>query len=228
MRELTAETIIRVRRPCPEPRKRELSGDTRIRLSQIKDLREWVEDRHIYGMYEISPSTGLMKTEHGWVVPPHLMAPGLQRPIEETHRIGGGANYDDDKAYRTDVTERHRSAKTNAEVDREPFRTKREIQLTVEDDPENIGWKIKAKQQVIDVVSFARGIGIDDIKRLMDTYLANGKRTREDDWEKCKGNTTVTRNNKERDAHVHWYQAKDVGKVEFKIVDWQHIKNQKR
>ena len=41
MRELTADTIIRVRRPRPEPRKRELTGDTRIRLSQIVDLKDW-------------------------------------------------------------------------------------------------------------------------------------------------------------------------------------------
>ena len=227
MRELTGSTRIRVRAPRKAPARKPLTGDTRIRLSQIKDLAAWIEDRR-YEIGQISTKTGLMKTANGWIVPPHSMAPEPQESIENSHRIGGGANYDDDKAYRTDVTERHRSAKTNAEEDREPFRTKREIQLTVEDDPENIGWKIKAKQQVIDVVSFARGIGIDDIKRLMDTYLANGKRTREDDWEKCKGNTPVTRNNKERDAHVHWYQAKDVGKVEFKIVDWQHIKNQKR
>ena len=39
MRELTADTIIRVRRPRPEPRKRELTGDTRIRLDQIKELK---------------------------------------------------------------------------------------------------------------------------------------------------------------------------------------------
>ncbi|MBO7612926.1 MAG: hypothetical protein J6S81_03815 [Treponema sp.] len=41
MRELTADTIIRVRAPRPEPRKRELTGDTRIRLSQIVDLKDW-------------------------------------------------------------------------------------------------------------------------------------------------------------------------------------------
>ncbi|MBO7612622.1 MAG: hypothetical protein J6S81_02225 [Treponema sp.] len=41
MRKLTADTIIRVRRPQSEPRKRELTGDTRIRLSQIKDFLTW-------------------------------------------------------------------------------------------------------------------------------------------------------------------------------------------
>ena len=45
MRELTGDTIIRVRAPRPEPRKRQLTGDTRIRLSQIVDLADWIEDR---------------------------------------------------------------------------------------------------------------------------------------------------------------------------------------
>ena len=40
MRELTGVTRIRIKRPRPE-----LTGDTRIRLSQVKGLKEWVEDR---------------------------------------------------------------------------------------------------------------------------------------------------------------------------------------
>lgn len=64
MRELTADTRIRIRRPRPE-----LTGDTRIRLSQIKDLAAWIEDRR-YHNGEISQKTGLMKTPNGWVVPP--------------------------------------------------------------------------------------------------------------------------------------------------------------
>lgn len=41
MRVLTADTIIRVRSSRPTPAKRELTGDTRIRLSQIVDLKTW-------------------------------------------------------------------------------------------------------------------------------------------------------------------------------------------
>ena len=86
---LTAEIRIRVKAPLPLPRKRELTGDTKIRLSQIKGLREWTEDQK-YEIGQISTRTGLLKTAEGWVVPPHSMIPGSQRSIEETHRIGGG------------------------------------------------------------------------------------------------------------------------------------------
>lgn len=89
MRELTADTIIRVRRPLPLPRKRELTGETKIRLSQIKGLREWIEDQK-YEIGQISTRTGLLKTAEGWVVPPHSMVPGNQDPIEVTHKAGGG------------------------------------------------------------------------------------------------------------------------------------------
>ena len=41
MRQLTAETRIRVKVPLPLPRKRELTGETRIRLSQIVDFKDW-------------------------------------------------------------------------------------------------------------------------------------------------------------------------------------------
>lgn len=66
MRELTADTIIRVRRPRPE-----LTGDTRIRLSQIKDLADWVEDRK-YQVGEISQKTGLQKQPDGSWKEPNL------------------------------------------------------------------------------------------------------------------------------------------------------------
>ena len=67
MRELTGDTIIRVRRPRPEPRKRELTGDTRVRLSQIKGL---AEDRK-YQVGEISQKTGLQKQPDGSWAEPH-------------------------------------------------------------------------------------------------------------------------------------------------------------
>lgn len=65
MRVLTADTIIRVRKPRPA-----LSGDTRIRLSQIKDLAQWVMDRHKYRTGEISEKTGLQKQPDGSWKPP--------------------------------------------------------------------------------------------------------------------------------------------------------------
>ena len=55
MRELTGSARIRIRAPRPE-----LTGDTRIRLSQVKGLKEWIEDRR-YEIGEISETTGLQK-----------------------------------------------------------------------------------------------------------------------------------------------------------------------
>lgn len=65
MRELTADTIIRVKASRPS-----LTGDTRIQLRQIKDLKEWVEDRKIYKPGDISQKTGLQKQPDGsWKEP---------------------------------------------------------------------------------------------------------------------------------------------------------------
>lgn len=87
MRELTGDTRIRIKKPLSLPCKRELTGDTRIRLSQIKDLAEWVADRHIYKINEISPNTGLMKTEHGWVVPPKdRVKSSNEKPLSSKHK----------------------------------------------------------------------------------------------------------------------------------------------
>lgn len=64
---LTAQTRIRVKEPQPLPR--QLTGDTKIRLSQIKDLADWTRDR-VYQNGDISEKTGLMRVAPGkWVEP---------------------------------------------------------------------------------------------------------------------------------------------------------------
>lgn len=73
MRLLTADTIIKVKQPLPLPRQRELTGETIIRLNQVKDLKEWVEDKH--SNYKIGETAqwkdGLhQKTAHGWIKVP--------------------------------------------------------------------------------------------------------------------------------------------------------------
>lgn len=65
MRQLTADTVIRVKASRPP-----LTGDTRIRLRQIKGLKEWVEDRHKYRTGDISETTGLQKQPDGSWKPP--------------------------------------------------------------------------------------------------------------------------------------------------------------
>lgn len=60
MRELTGATRIRIKRPRPK-----LTGDTRIRLSQVLDFYYWnhplIDDAHKYNIGEISQKTGLQK-----------------------------------------------------------------------------------------------------------------------------------------------------------------------
>lgn len=62
--------------------------------------------------------------------------------------------------------------------------------------------------------------GIDDIKRLVKQYtLQNGSLTSEKDWYKVRGTAILfdLETKVERKAEIHWYQCKDIGKVEFKF-----------
>ena len=72
MRKLTADTIIKVRATPKAPAKKTLTGDIRIRLSQIKDFAEWIEDKHSgdpIGTTRIwKDGKEHIKTAHGWVV----------------------------------------------------------------------------------------------------------------------------------------------------------------
>lgn len=72
MRELTGHTIIKVRMPQTNPRRRELTGETRIRLSQIKGLKEFIQDKHSGDPIGTTRTwkDGLehIKTAHGWIV----------------------------------------------------------------------------------------------------------------------------------------------------------------
>ncbi len=62
--------------------------------------------------------------------------------------------------------------------------------------------------------------GIDDIKRLVLQYpLPNGSLTSEKDWYKVRG-TAILYNletKEEKKAEIHWYQCKNIGKIEFKF-----------
>ena len=74
MRELSGSTIIRVKRPLPLPRKRKLTGETRIRLSQIKVLSDWydqlAQDKHskarIGEVRKWADGKLHEKMKHGW------------------------------------------------------------------------------------------------------------------------------------------------------------------
>lgn len=65
MRTLTADTKIKIRQPKPR-----LSGDTKIKLSQIKDLAAWIKDKHsgakVGDIHRWTDGTDHIKTAHGW------------------------------------------------------------------------------------------------------------------------------------------------------------------
>lgn len=61
---------------------------------------------------------------------------------------------------------------------------------------------------------------IDDINRLVNSYKkGNGESTSSKDWQKVVGTAIIDIENGKK-AEVHWYQCKDIGKVEFKIKRW--------
>jgi hypothetical protein len=210
MRELTADTIIRVRRPRPE-----LTGDTRIRLSQIKDLAAWIEDRR-YGIGEISQTTGLMKTPDGWVVPPHSMAPGVGKTIESTHRNGGGGKRGkpNSRKKQKSIAQRkfeqnhkqteagNRAPENNTPRRRSPIKVQQNIPVTGNGRPDGkkIGTLLKG-QKLKNVISMARGKGIDCLQRLQNTY----KKSDPEKWSKNEAVGQVQLKNRTLNMKLHYY-----------------------
>ena len=81
---------------------------------------------------------------------------------------------------------------------------------------------IKKGSTVTGVKVIAEGEGIHDIKRLVNKYLLpNGEKTQAQDWYKCRGTAVVTNGTDERIKEIHWYQCANIGKIEFKIKDWE-------
>ena len=81
---------------------------------------------------------------------------------------------------------------------------------------------IKKGSTVTGVKIIAEGEGIHDIKRLVNKYLLpNGEKTQAQDWYKCRGTAVVTNGTDERIKEIHWYQCANIGKIEFKIKDWE-------
>jgi hypothetical protein len=94
----------------------------------------------------------------------------------------------------------------------EPFFTKKAFAL-------KNGGHLPKGTAVTNLMVIAEGISIDDRNRLMRDYKkANGKSTNAGDWSKMKGYTDVIINGVvHRNKEIHWYQCKDIGKVEFKV-----------
>lgn len=79
---------------------------------------------------------------------------------------------------------------------------------------------IKEGTEVTGVKVIAEGTGIRDVNRLIQEYpLENGKLTSAKDWYKVRGTAIIidSETKKEFKAEIHWYQCKNIGKVEMKI-----------
>lgn len=78
---------------------------------------------------------------------------------------------------------------------------------------------IKPGTYVNGVKVIAAGKKIHDVKRLINEYkLPNGDLTKAEDWFKVRGKAMITDGTKDLGIReVHWYQAKNIGKVEFKF-----------
>ena len=81
-------------------------------------------------------------------------------------------------------------------------------------------WIIKENTEVTGVNVIAEGTEIREVKRLIQQYpLENGNLTSANDWFKVRGTATLfnTKTKKEIKAEIHWYQCKNIGKIEFKF-----------
>ena len=85
---------------------------------------------------------------------------------------------------------------------------------------EESDWIIEEGSEVTGEKIIAQGEQIRDRKRLVQQYpLPNGNLTSEKDWYKVRGTANLfnTETKKKMKAEVHWYQCKNIGKVEFKF-----------
>ena len=81
------------------------------------------------------------------------------------------------------------------------------------------GLYLKPGTYVEGVKVIASGRKINDVERLINEYkLQNGSLTKADDWFKVRGRAEITDGTNDYGRReVHWYQAKNIGKVEFKF-----------
>lgn len=81
-------------------------------------------------------------------------------------------------------------------------------------------WIIKENTEVTGVKVIAEGTEIREVQRLIQQYpLENGNLTPAKDWYKVRGTAILlnTKTKRELKAEIHWYQCKNIGKVEFKF-----------
>ncbi|ALS27185.1 phage Mu protein F [Paenibacillus sp. 32O-W] len=80
---------------------------------------------------------------------------------------------------------------------------------------------LKEGSYITGVLSIAEGEKIREVQRLISSYpLQNGALTSPKDWKKLRGTATVIYDGKERTAEIHWYEATNIGKIEYKVKRW--------
>lgn len=80
------------------------------------------------------------------------------------------------------------------------------------------GWYLKKGSTVTGVKVIAEGEGIREVQRLIQSHLLpNGEKTKAKDWFKVRGTAVITDGVNERVEELHWYQCKNIGRVEYKI-----------
>ena len=80
------------------------------------------------------------------------------------------------------------------------------------------GWFLKEGSTVTGVSAIAVGKKIRDVTRLVNEYKKqDGTLTNPNDWIKARGTAIVEKGNETCSAEVHWYQCKEIGKIDFKM-----------
>lgn len=84
------------------------------------------------------------------------------------------------------------------------------------------GWTLKEGSTVTGVKVIAEGQKIRDVNFLIEKHLLpNGEKTKASDWYKCRGTAEVTNGEVTySNCEVHWYQCKNIGKIDFKVKRW--------
>lgn len=201
MRVLTSDTIIRVRKPLPLPRKRELTGETRIRLSQIVDLLTWrlTKDKKDRNGKEHSDKNG--------------------RFVKQSE----GKNNQKTKATKAKRIRRSGSTLKPFTIEKTQTVVKRDAKGNVVDS----NWEIKAGATIDHAELIAEGNDIKDVKRLVREHPG----TKPEEWTKEKGvgiiepKKEAKKKNgkpltKARHSELHWYKSQKTGVVEFKRTKW--------
>lgn len=206
---LTADTIIKVKQLLPLPRRRELTGETRIRLSQIVDLLTWrtttTDEQGVESPDGAESPKGDKKKVGGqWKYVPVSERGGSGKKKEETK----GKKKQKSVARRKfeqnhkQTKSGNRSAKNNTPMRKPKIAVNKDIPVTktgkAGDKP--VGILLKG-QEITNRTSIARGEGIDCVDRLKKTY----DKENTDLWSKDEGNGIVLIKGKALNMTLHFY-----------------------